>query len=185
MRRIVSARSFGIPLNGRGKFCNAVLVLFADIARSNQFSEKSDGQHLKSNDEAAERIDQQRPGSNRPKAMHPKACQHPAYRKVREASRTEQEGGKTDPTQQMKRTLSENGEENHGKEIQETLNKPMKPVLRSPVAPGMMFDGNLRDAVAARVGHHGNEAVQLPVQRQLLDHLGAKTLEPAVVVAQL
>jgi len=104
-------------------------VLIPHVLRSDQFTEESDREHLKPNDEAGERVDQQRPGSNGPKAMHSKARQHPAHRKVGEPGRSEQEGGKTDPAQQMKRTLAEDSQENDGKEIQETLNKTMESVL--------------------------------------------------------
>src|SRR5271157_3716705 len=124
-------------------------------------------------------------GADGAKAVHLKSGQNPAYSQVSEPSRAQQESGKTDPAQEMKRTLAEDGEEDDGEKIQKALNKSMKPVLRSPVAPGMMLDGQLGDAIAPGVGHHGDEAVQLSVQRQLFDDLGAKALEAAIVVAQL
>ena len=134
-----------------------------DVLRSDQFSEKSDGQHLESDDEASERIHKQRAGADGAEAVYLKSGQNPAYSQVSESCRAEQESGKTDPAKEMKRSLAEDRKEDNGEKIQKALNKSMKPVLRSPVAPWMMLDGQLGDAIAPGVGHHRDEAEQLSV----------------------
>jgi hypothetical protein len=56
--RVVPDRLSAVPLSGWSKFCNAVLVLVPDVLKSDQFTEKSDSEQLKPNDEAGERVGQ-------------------------------------------------------------------------------------------------------------------------------
>jgi hypothetical protein len=88
------------------KFCNAVLVFIPDNLSSDPFTENSDGEHSRPNDAAGRRVDQQRPAAIGPKTINSKAPRQQAYHKRKEAGRPEQEGGETDPAQQMKWTLA-------------------------------------------------------------------------------
>jgi hypothetical protein len=81
-------------------------VFFPDVLSGDQFTEKSDGEHLKPNDAAGGRVDQQRPAASGPKTINSKAPRQPAYHKREGHGRTGQEGGETDAAQQMRRTLA-------------------------------------------------------------------------------
>jgi len=78
-------------------------VFFPDVLSSDQFTEKSDGEHLKPNDAAGGRVDQQKPAARGPKTINSKAPRQPAYHKREEPGRPEQDGGETDAAQQMRR----------------------------------------------------------------------------------
>jgi len=77
-------------------------VFFPDVLSGDQFTEKSDGEHLKPNDAAGGRVDQQRPAASGPKTINSKAPRQPAYHKRDGPGRPEQEGGETDAAQRVR-----------------------------------------------------------------------------------
>jgi hypothetical protein len=79
-----------------------VPVFFPDVLSGDQFTEKSEGEHLKPNDAAGRTVDQQRPAASGPKTINSKAPRQPAYHKRDGPGRPEQEGGETDAAQRVR-----------------------------------------------------------------------------------
>src|ERR687896_2656485 len=74
--------------------------------------------------------------------------------------------------------------EPHGEEIQEASEVALDAVARSPVRPRTVMHGELGDPVAPIVCQHGKEAVELAVDAEVADDVGAVGLEPAIEVVE-
>ncbi len=84
----------------------------------------------------------------------------------------------------MQRAVPVAADEGHGQEVEEPAQVALEAVARAAVLARPVVDGKLGDAEAAVVREHGDEAVQLAVQPQAVDDLGAVRLQAAVHVVQ-
>ena len=85
----------------------------------------------------------------------------------------------------MERPLAEPGQEADGEQVEQPLDEPGDAVLRRAEPPGAVVDLDLADPEPSRVRQDGDEPVQLAVDADLVEHLAAVDLEPAVVVVEL
>ena len=76
-------------------------------------------------------------------------------------------------------------DERHGQQVEEPAQVALDAVARAAVLARPVVDGQLRDAEAAVVREHGDEAVQLAVEPQAVHDLGAVGLQAAVHVVQV
>src|SRR5580658_4047855 len=76
-------------------------------------------------------------------------------------------------------------EEFDGEDIEQHPEGAADPVMRVPGGAGRAVNGNLGHARAVEAGKSGDEAVQLSVQIDVLEHLGAIRLKSSAEVAQL
>src|SRR5262249_12125487 len=108
----------------------------------------------------------------------------PGHGEVGEAEVAEQEADQAEAAEQVLRPAPEAGQEFDRQEVEEALEEAPGAVLGPPEPPGAVVDSQLADPEAPRGGEHGDEAVQLAVEADLAEDLGAVALHAAVVVVQ-
>ena len=103
---------------------------------------------------------------------------------VDEDRRPDEAEHEPEPAEEVQRPMAVAADERDGQEVEEPAQVALDAVARAAVLARAVVDGQLGDAVAAVVREHRDEAVQLAVEAQAVDDLGAVGLEPAVHVVQ-
>ena len=93
-------------------------------------------------------------------------------------------GDQPEPSEEVERSPRVAGQEQHGQEVQEAAPEAGRSELRSAVPARTMVDGHLGDPEAAPGGERRDEAMELPVEPELLDHLAPVDLEARVEVVE-
>src|SRR5207244_2424624 len=91
---------------------------------------------------------------------------------------------KPEPTKEMERPVPVAPDERHRQEVEEATQVALDAVAGAAVLAWAVVHGQLGDAMAAVVGEHRDEAVQLAVEAQILEDLGPVSLQAAVEVVQ-
>ena len=89
-----------------------------------------------------------------------------------------------DAAEEMQRPVPVAAHERDGEQIEEAADVALHPVARAPVLARAVVDRDLRDAEATVVGEHGDEAVQLPVDPEAVEHFRPIGLQAAVEIVQ-
>ena len=75
-------------------------------------------------------------------------------------------------------------QEHESQQVKEPGHQSAHPILGDAVDAGAVLDAGLRDAEPSPLGHDGDEAMEVPVERNVLDHDAAIGLEAAVEVVE-
>ena len=98
-----------------------------------------------------------------------------------EAAPAEQQA---DPAEEVQRPIAVAAHECDGEQVEEAAHVPLRPVARAAVSPRPVAHRDLGGAVAEMVGEDGDETMELAVELDVLQHLGAVRLQAAVHVVQ-
>src|SRR5205814_2289590 len=99
----------------------------------------------------------------------------------RDSREPEQEA---ETAEEVERALPVPADERDGQEVEEAAQVALDAVARAAMLPRPVVDAELRDAEAAVVRKHGDEAVQLSVDAEPVDDLRAVGLQAAVHVVE-
>ena len=103
------------------------------------------------------------------------------YRRISEPGHAHEQA---DAAEEMERPMSVAAHERDRDEVEEAAQVAVQPVARAPVLARAVVHGELGDLEAAIRGEHGDEAVELAVEPDPPQRLGAVRLQPAVDVVQ-
>ena len=146
------------------------------VARD-QLAEEAQREELDADDDEQDAERQQRPVPDRLAADLDR-------RQVGENDHPDRNRAGAEPAEEVQRPVAVAAHERDGEQVEEPADVALDAVARAAVLARPVVHRQLGDPEAAVVGEHGHEAVQLAVEAQSSDDLGAVRLEPAVQVVQ-
>ena len=110
----------------------------------------------------------------------------PQFRNGHRAQDHESDGerGQTQPAKEMHRPREVFQQELDGQDVEHHVERPAQAVVRIARDARRIADRNFGDARAVETGQRGNEAMQLAVEINVLEHFGAVSLERGSEIAQ-